>query len=274
MSELAMKKTMIPEHVVIVGCGFTGTTAFHQLVRQYPVRKITIFEQDGVLGPGFPYKSSESREYLINNTNDTMCLDPSNRRAFVEWLATHDEYAAVLDGKGHMPRSVYGEFLADVIGRTSKIAASKGIDVQLLEHECHDIEENADGTATMFFDSGSVTADMVILATGRCPDRDAFGISDAEEDYYFRTHMPGHKLDRIPMDATCHVVGASLSAFDVVNQLFSPATGCEFVADGVNRLRFVANGNNRHCQFNRSLQHFIEFIRGRHKVECFPRSLI
>jgi uncharacterized NAD(P)/FAD-binding protein YdhS len=46
-------------------------------VHQYPVRKITVFEESGDFGPGFPYQTDETRNYLINNTNDTMCMDPT-----------------------------------------------------------------------------------------------------------------------------------------------------------------------------------------------------
>lgn len=234
-----------PEHVVIVGCGFTGTTALHQLVTRYPVRRITVFESDATFGPGFPYQESETREYLINNTNDTMCLDPSNRRAFVEWLQAHPKHSVGLDEKGHMPRAIYGEFLRDAIANALQIAAEKGIEVEMIGEECTDIEEADDGETRARSATVSVKADMVILATGRCPDYDAFGLGDANEGHYFATHMPGTKLDVIPIDATVHIMGASLSAYDVINQLYSPEAGCRFVDAGDNRLRFDAGDNRR-----------------------------
>ena len=42
-----------------------------------------------------------------------------------------------------------------------------------------------------------------------------------------------------------YVMGASLSAYDVVNQLFAPSTGCRFERAGENRLEFVPCGNER-----------------------------
>lgn len=44
-------------HVAIVACGFTGTTAFYQLVHGYKVARITIFEASGDFGRGL-YVSS------------------------------------------------------------------------------------------------------------------------------------------------------------------------------------------------------------------------
>lgn len=45
---------MTLKHIAIMGCGFTGISAFYQLVDQYPVREITIFESTDVFGPGIP----------------------------------------------------------------------------------------------------------------------------------------------------------------------------------------------------------------------------
>ena len=181
--------TAVREHVAIVGCGFTGTTALHQLVHHYPVRKITIFESDEEFGPGFPYQVSESRDYLINNTNDTMCLEPTNRRAFIEWLQEQDRYRHALDEGGHMPRAVYGEFLIDTVRQCRQVAGQKDIELAFIPAECLDIEEHDDHSVTLYWQGGNTDADMVILATGRCPDVDVFDL-DGEENY-FATHMPG-----------------------------------------------------------------------------------
>ena len=47
-----------------------------------------------------------------------MCLQPSNRRAFVEWLKGHPEVVGDVDEKGHLPRAVFGAFLKDAIAAT------------------------------------------------------------------------------------------------------------------------------------------------------------
>lgn len=83
---------MPPEHIAIVGCGFTGTSAFYQIVDGYPVREVTIFESSGEFGPGYPYRSDECPDYLLNNTTDTLGLTPRNRRAFYSWLQSKPEY--------------------------------------------------------------------------------------------------------------------------------------------------------------------------------------
>jgi len=239
------RRKQLPSHVAIVGCGFTGTTAFYQLVHRYPLHRITIFESSGDFGPGFPYQADESPEYLLNNTNDTMCLEPTNRRAFVEWLHRHPVHSMGLDEKASMPRSVYGEFLHDVIARTVAEADKREIGVAFVPQEVVDLDQDADGNITIHTENAKFVTDMVILATGRCPDFDVYDLSGAPADRYFPVHMPGTRLDVLPLDAECYVIGASLSAYDVVNQLYAASSGCEFLPEGQDRLRYVPNNNER-----------------------------
>lgn len=67
---------MTPKHIAIAGCGFTGTSTFYQLIDQYPVEQITIFESTGEFGPGYPYRADDCQDYMLNNTNDSLCLVP------------------------------------------------------------------------------------------------------------------------------------------------------------------------------------------------------
>ncbi len=235
-----------PSHVAIVGCGFSGTSAFFQLVHSYPVEKITIFEATGLFGPGYPYHPEECGDYLINNTTDSMCLVPANRRAFLDWLETRPDQAADLDEKGHLPRSLFGVFLQEVFAATRTAAAVKGIEVSLIPAEATAMEEDADGQVHIRWTGGTVLADMALLTTGRAPDIDAYEAPPAGSGaQYFANHICSQALDEISLDATIHLLGASLSAYDVVNRLFSPESGCGFVRDAAGGLRFIAGANRR-----------------------------
>ncbi|NOX83763.1 MAG: hypothetical protein GXP06_12425 [Alphaproteobacteria bacterium] len=232
-----------PRHIALIGCGFTGTSAFYQLVENYPVKEISIFEASGVFGPGFPYQEDECPDYLINNTTDTMCLAPSNRRAFLNWLERHREYAPDLDAQGHLPRSVYGAFLKDVFASTLTLAAVKGVAVRLVGHEATVMREDGDGVH-IGWEGGDITADMAILTTGRCPDV-GVEMDKAPRARVIQNHIMSDAFDDIALDATVHVLGASLSAYDVVNRLFSPQSGCRFEASDNGALKFMPGANNR-----------------------------
>jgi uncharacterized NAD(P)/FAD-binding protein YdhS len=235
----------VPKHVALIGCGFSGTCAFYQLVDQYPVSRISIFEATGDFGPGYPYRIEDCPDYLINNTNDTMGILPSNRRAFVEWLRLRPDLAPDLQEKGHLPRSTFGHFLKDVFASTRTSAAIKGIDVDLLAVEVTGIRELPDGAVELSWNGGHVIADAAILTTGRCPEFDNVPRPPAGGAIYIGSHICTNAFDEVPINAHVHVLGASLSAYDVVNRLFSPATGCAFIRNASGRLSFEPGPNDR-----------------------------
>jgi uncharacterized NAD(P)/FAD-binding protein YdhS len=236
----------MPRHIALVGCGFTGTSAFFQLVDGYPVTEITIFEASGVFGPGYPYQEHECGDYLINNTTDTMCLAPSNKRAFVDWLKQNPKLTPDLDEKGHLPRSIYGAFLKDVFASTLTMAAIKGIGVRLVAHEATSMREDDGGRVHIGWEGGGIVADMAILTTGRCRDVSVFAMpKPGAPARLIDTHIMSDDLDDVALDATVHVLGASLSAYDVVNRLFSTTTGCRFDRIWSGELAFIPGANNR-----------------------------
>jgi uncharacterized NAD(P)/FAD-binding protein YdhS len=235
-----------PSHVAIVGCGFTGTSAFYQLVERASVRKITIFEASGEYGPGYAYDPSECADYLINNTTDTMCLGPNNRRAFLDWLETHADMDVDLDPKGHLPRSVFGLFLKDVVERVSKTAAEKEMETTFISAEVTRVEERNNGGVILHWTGGHQRVDAVIMATGRCPDIDFCVPAPVNASLrYFHSHLGSGGLDGLPMNADVHILGASLSAYDIVNRLYSDETGCCFERDHAGHLVYIPGPNKR-----------------------------
>ncbi len=195
-----------PRHVAIVGCGFTGTSALHQLVESYPVRAVTIFEKTGDFGPGYPYRTWEAPDYLINNTADTMGIVPEDRRAFLRWLEGRPDLAPNPEPTGHYPRAFFGWFLKDAFEAAARGAETKGIALHLVSQEAVDIEETAEGVLLHGAEGETHAADVAILTTGLCPDRDAYGPpKDGMTCHYYPSHIPGAVLDDVPLDATCHV---------------------------------------------------------------------
>lgn len=240
-----------PAHVAIIGCGFTGTSALLQLVDRCPVRRITVFEASGDFGPGFAYRRDDSPAYLLNNTTDSLCLLPQSRQAFIAWLQGRGEAP---EAKGHLPRGRYGDFLAgdflaDAVAATATLAAAKGIVLQRLPVEVTGLDEPGDadgGGVHLHWAGGSLRADAVILATGRCPTRHDIAPPPAGSGALLvPSQVRDGTLDALPLDAHCHVLGASLSAYDVVNRLFAPSTGCRFERDADGMLRFVPGPNQR-----------------------------
>lgn len=233
-------------HIAIVGCGFSGTSAFHQLVERYPASEISLFEASGDFGPGYAYRTDECPDYLINNTTDSMCLTPSSGRAFYEWLKQRPQLAADLDPKGHLPRCLFGKFLQDAFREAKERAAAKGIKVNCIPHEVIDMDEADDGRVHVTWIGGELWVDKIIMSTGRCPNTSPVEEPTPESSaHYIASHIMTDEIDAVALDATIHILGASLSAYDVVNRLFSPATGSRFLRNSQGRLGYQAGSNGR-----------------------------
>lgn len=251
--------TQAPKHLVIVGCGFTGTSALFQLVHNYPVERITVFEKAETFGPGYAYQPDECPHYLMNNTNDSLCLLPQNRLAFHVWLQQKygDGHKSIdTTASGHVPRSVFGEFLQEVIQTVKITAAVKGVALSFINEEVECIQE-PNGVLVQS-KNHRITGDAVVLCTGRSPTIDNFPHpSSASSSVYFSDHIRNSALDNLPSDAHVHVLGCSLSAYDVVNRLFAESTGCSFSIKG-EHYEFNAGNNQRHvtlCSRSGRLKH-------------------
>jgi hypothetical protein len=232
-----------PAHVALIGCGFTGTSTLLQLIDRSAVRQITVFEGGGSFGPGYAWQPDECPDYLVNNTTDTMCLLPGNRQAFLQWLQGRGDAP---DPRGHLPRRDYGAFLAEAVRAAQVLAAAKGIVLRCIPAVVDDLTEPAEGGVQLRWPGGETRADVAILTTGRCPDRPLVAPPPAgSAARYVPSHIGDRSLDALPLDATCHVLGASLSAYDVVNRLFGPGTGCRFTRDADGSLRFEPGPNRR-----------------------------
>ncbi|MDG1708738.1 MAG: hypothetical protein P8H03_08240, partial [Emcibacteraceae bacterium] len=85
-----------------------------------------------------------------------------------------------------------------------------------------------------------------IITTGHCPNKDWYEKPPkGSSALYFPDHVNEKSLDIVPLDAEVHILGASLSAFDVVGRYYSEDTGCKFERDEEGVLHFKAGPNKR-----------------------------
>ncbi len=239
-------KGSAPERIAIVGCGFTGTSALVQLVDRFPLKHIVVFERSGDFGPGYPYRGDDAPEYLLNNRTDSLCLVPGERRGFLNWLEQQPTDQDEIDPAGYLPRSVFGAFLKDAFRSALTLAAIKGVRVTCVPAEVTSIEPQRNGELRVRWSSGEHTVDAALLTTGRCPPINTIEAPPLESNALFiDSHIRTSAFDHVPPDATVHVLGASLSAYDVVNRLFAPASGARFTAAADGRLQFEPGDNQR-----------------------------
>lgn len=235
-----------PGHVAVVGCGFTGTVALRELVNNHRVRRVTVLERSGRFGPGFAYAPDECLDYLLNNRTDTMPIAVDDRTSFLAWLQARPERFGPVPADGHVPRAWFGEFLLHCVHSTLQVARQRGIEVRLVPEEVVGLDRGPGSLLVLRTPSGTIEADAVLLATGRCPSAPPYPApARARPDRWFSGHVNAPRLDALPGDATVHVLGSSLSALDVVHRLFGTATGARFVRDRSGKLQFEDGGNER-----------------------------
>lgn len=211
------------------------------------VGMIEIFEKGQLTGMGMPYNPLTTDRYNLGNIASEEL--PALPETMVEWLGKLDAadlIAMGLEGEEISaskiyPRLVLGQYLHAQYQALIRALEDAGIRVR--EHpscEVSDIFESAgDGQVELCTADGKThRADKVVIATGHL-----WRGEDCPEKGYFASPWPIRKL--LPEDGTYHdfsigMLGASLSAFDVVTSL-AHRHG-RFKREG-GRLTFEANGD-------------------------------
>ena len=127
------------------------------------------------------------------------------------------------------------------------------------EGRCHIVGRGEEG------EEEEIVVDAVVITTGRSPHKERFPCLSAishptpslssfpsPTPLYIPDHVnvPRETFDSLPLSCTVHTLGCSLSAFDVVNALFSPSSSCEFVRDEeTKKLKFLPGENQRKFDF-------------------------
>ena len=130
--------------------------------------------------------------------------------------------------------------------------------MNFISKEVVDIWEEGNVCHILGKDEKDVVVDAVLIATGRCPYKEnfsslsSFPSSPSSLSSPSPIYIPDHvniskdTFDSLPLSSTIHVLGASLSAFDVVNALYSPSSSCQFVRDPeTGKLKFIPGDNDR-----------------------------
>lgn len=110
--------------IVIIGGGASGILLAAHLLRRSDARlQVTIIEKRGQLGRGLAFSASRP-QHILNVPAGNMSAYADEPAHFRDWLTrTHPELPA--DPFLFAPRSVYGEYLADVLKRSAANADEK-----------------------------------------------------------------------------------------------------------------------------------------------------
>ncbi|MFD2257945.1 FAD/NAD(P)-binding protein [Luteolibacter algae] len=200
------------------------------------LESLTIYERDELMGYGMPFNPQTTDRYNLSNIASEEI--PELPESLFEWLSGQD--AELLEGWGIRqaeltasevyPRLALGGYFHEQYRKLVSAFSEAGI--QVTERPCCEVSDIKDfpdeGRVRVFTENGEDDYDTLIVATGH-----SWGNEDRTDEGYYASPWPIFKI--LPGEGsyynfTVGMLGASLSAFDVVSSL-AHRHG-EFLPDG------------------------------------------
>ncbi len=188
--------------VAIIGAGASGALVATHLQRDAQTLRVAMIDAGARAARGLAYGTPYGA-HLLNVPAAKMSAFADDAGHFTRWLQSR---APHLTGKSFVPRSLYGEYLADVLTHaSSSLVRVSGTAVGLTRH---------DGWEVHLHDGRSIEARTVVLALGNLPPADPLR-AEASDAYLADPWAPGaaQGLDR---DATIVIIGSGLTMIDLV----------------------------------------------------------
>jgi uncharacterized NAD(P)/FAD-binding protein YdhS len=154
--------------IVIVGAGFCGSVlAANVLGRPPPGRtELVLIERGTSIGRGVAYAAHDI-PYVLNVPAGRLSVHPGDPLHFLRFVRqSHPE----ADAEDFMPRSMYGEYLQEVLDEAERTAPA-GVTLRRVFGAVSGIErgEGAKSLRVQIAGSAPVAADRVVLALGNPP---------------------------------------------------------------------------------------------------------
>jgi len=212
--------------VAIVGAGFSGTLTAVQILRQAtrPV-EIILIDTQAEAGRGVAY-GTNCPHHLLNVSARRMSALPDKPTHFLDWAACRDPRLGALD---FAPRSMYGEYVAEVLS-TAELSARSGVRLRRIRDRATGLDV-ADEVLIRFAACGPMTARHCVLALGNfAPGTVAAATPALRHDRRYVASPWTSDIAAGDADATVVLIGTGLTAVDMVAQLDASGHRGPFVA--------------------------------------------
>jgi uncharacterized NAD(P)/FAD-binding protein YdhS len=200
-------------HIVIIGCGPSGTSILDQLSKQAErsplAARITVIDPNGP-GGGLAFGAGPDC-HILNLAAPVMSLDPGDPLAFVRWMGDDVAHRHWADTE-YPPRWVFGRYVTHVGDVALARLRAAGWPADVIAGAATDIARATDGGYEVAVGSSTtIRADLVVLALGHLPPDRFTDLAGAP--HHHPSPYGGPALDA---DVTVAVLGSRLSAIDVV----------------------------------------------------------
>ncbi len=152
--------------VAIVGAGFSGTILAVNLLRIRPGRplRVVLIERNALVGRGVAYAPA-AHPYLLNVPASRMSASPEAPTEFLDFARSRGVGLAIDD---FAPRSLYGEYLWDLLQRTQAEAGSA--ELQIVQGRVRGLKRGVGALFEVDLEGlSAVHADQVVLCVGSLP---------------------------------------------------------------------------------------------------------
>ncbi len=214
------------KRIVIVGGGFSGTSAAVQLVRRSPAAlDITVVEPRESIGGGLAYSSDEP-DHRLNGQPGMHSPDPADIAMFARWCEEQDAYAAdpaarLANGTIFMRRSVFRRFLQETIASHARWPT--GSSIRHVRDRAVDVIPGEPALTVATAGGTLLECDMAVLAPGHTRARlpASFGAGCADHAGVIVDPLAASRLPAVAADDRVLVLGGGLTAYDIVSTLLT-----------------------------------------------------
>ena len=210
-------------HAVIIGGGVSGTLVAAQMLRlaKAPLR-VALIERSAVVGRGVAY-GTESPDNLLNVPAAKISVLADEPDHFLRWVSERvgrTGFPTEVSPGDFLQRSLFGQYVYSVF-KEARDAAPPEVKLDVIVGEAIDIEETPAGAKVRLADERCIEGQRVVLTLGNLPGE--YPIKRSLPFYHGRyyVHVPwkAEALESIRADAEVLIVGAGLTAVDVILQL-------------------------------------------------------
>lgn len=213
-----------PEHVVIIGGGFSGTMTAVNIVRlaRRPLR-LTLINDGRPMGRGAAY-GKRRQEHLLNVAARNMSALRDEPDHFLQWLRTRSDFDSVPEielRERFIPRTIFGDYLRSIMQHhLQSPGGMTPVTVQFVTGEALDIEVEGEQAIVRLADGSKLEADRVVLATGNEAPASLPG-SDTLAEHSAWIGDPWQNWEQRLPDPNGQIVilGTGLTAVDVIISL-------------------------------------------------------
>jgi uncharacterized NAD(P)/FAD-binding protein YdhS len=197
-------------HVIIVGGGASGVLLACHLLRRFSDNfKVTLIEKHSAIGRGLAYGTVDPA-HLLNVRAANMSAFADDPDHFWQWLLANNLTAADSDQSSFVSRQLYGRYIESLL---QGLTYGHNRELDIVRAECVAIAPTPSGAIARLADGSSISAQLVVLATGNetCQAQPS--------NLSYASPWQVRAESSIPRDGHVVMVGAGLTMIDTVQSL-------------------------------------------------------